>query len=234
MDVGHRRHDAALQGLDRQYVFDPHTHGMAGVPLGVGDHDLAGAVAKRAAQRVDLGCRAAPSGRGVGLVGDKHRVRGDLGTADAKALFCLSHQPVHDLADVVDIEPRAVECTVGDLAGHQLADAPHATLAHGVLGLDHDGCRAHADDHAVAAAIKGQGGLVQALLGGGCAGGEHARADPLHQVVAGHIIAGNDDNAPAAPSADPVLGDGHGVGCRRTRSVDVGVGAARANVLGKL
>ena len=234
VDVGHRGHDTVLHGLDRQDVLDPDAHGVAGVALGIGDHDLAGLVAKGAAQGMDLG-RCAPAARGgVGLVRDKHRVRRDLVAADAKACFGLPDDAIHDRADVIDVEPRAVVGAVGDLAGQHLADAAHAALAHGILGLDDDRSGAHADDRAVAATVKGQSRLVQALLGRRRSGGEQARSDPAHQVIAGHVVAGDDDHAPAAAGADPVFGHGDGVRGGGAGGIDVRVGAARADVLGKL
>ena len=233
-DVRDRGHDLSLQGLDGQHVFDAHAHGVAGVALGVGDHHLVGLLAKGAAQGVDLGCGASASSGRVGLVRDKDRIRGDSVAVDAKALLCLAHDPVHDLADVFHVEAGAVEGTVGDLARQHLADAPHAAFTDGALCFQHDRRGTHTDDRAFAAAVEGHGGLVQSFLRRGCAGGEQPRPDPLHQVLSGDVISGDDDHPPAAPGADPVLGDGDGMGRRGTRSVDVGVGTASADVFGEL
>ncbi len=134
----------------------------------------------------------------------------------------------------LDVQPRAVEGAVGGLAAQQLDDAAHAALAHGVLALDHQGAGAHAQDRAVAAAVEGQRGLVHPVVGGRGAQGQEARADPLHQVVAGHVVAAQHDHPAAAAVADPVLGQGHALGRAGAGCVDVGVRAARADVLGEL
>ncbi len=68
IDVGHRRHDAVLQRLDRQHVLDAHAHGVTGVALGVGDHHLVGRVAKGAAQGVNFRRRAAAARGRKGFV----------------------------------------------------------------------------------------------------------------------------------------------------------------------
>ena len=40
--VGHRRHNAMLQNLDGNHVFDPCSHGVSGETLGVADNDIVG------------------------------------------------------------------------------------------------------------------------------------------------------------------------------------------------
>jgi hypothetical protein len=62
--VGHRRHEAGLEGLDGHDVLDAGAHGVAGEALGVGDDDAVGRRAEDMAQRVDLG-RAEPPRAGV-------------------------------------------------------------------------------------------------------------------------------------------------------------------------
>ncbi len=234
VDVGDGRYDAAFQRFDGEHILDADAHGVTGIAFGVGDDDLVGAVAKCVAQGVNFGGGAAATRRGVCFVRDKDRVGGHIPAVEGKAFFGLAHQAIHHLADVVDVEAGAVKGAVGDLAGQHLADAAHAAFLERVLRFDDQRRRAHADDRAVTALIKGQSGFVEAFLGGCCSGGEHARSDPLHQVFAGHIVAGDDDDAAAASGANPVLGDGDGVRRGRAGGVDVGVGAARANVFGKL
>ena len=144
------------------------------------------------------------------------------------------HQALHHLADVVHVQPRAVVGAVHRLAAQQLDDAAHAALAHGVLALHHQAAGAHAQDRAMAAPVEGQRGLVHPVVGGRRAHGQEARAHPLHQVVAGHVVAAQHQHPAAAAAADPVLGDGHALGCTGAGRVDVGVGAACADVLGEL
>ena len=234
IDVGHGGDDAVFQGLDGQHVLDADAHRVPGVSLGVGNDDLVGPVAKSALQGVDLGRGAAAPGRRIGFVRDEHGLSCDLAPVDAKAFLGLSDHALHHLADMVYVEAGAVVGTVGDLAGQDLADAAHATLANGVLCFQDDRRGAHADDRTVAAFVKGQGCPIQALLGSGCPCGQQARADPFHQVFAGHVVSGDDDHPAAAPGANPVFGDGHGVCGGRAGGVDVRVGAARADVLCEL
>ncbi len=81
-----------------------------------------------------------------------------------KYLVGLSHNPVHHLADMLDVEPSPVECAIGDLARQQLADAAHASLPNGILRFHNDRRCAHAHDHAIPSAIEGQGSSIQALF----------------------------------------------------------------------
>ena len=123
---------------------------------------------------------------------------------------------------------------VAGLAAQQLDDAPHAALAHRVLALHHQAAGAHAQDGAVAAPVEGQRRLVHTVVGGRRAQGQEACAHPFHQVVAGHVVAAQHQHPAAAAIADPILGQGHTLGRAGAGRVDVGVGAACADVLGEL
>ena len=127
-EVRDRRHDAGLERLHRDDVFQPDAHRMTGDALRIRDHDAVGVAAEHVTQRVDLGsCAAAPRG-GVGLVRDEDHLGGHGGAVCA-ASFALAHHRLHHAADVLDIQPGAVEGAVrGDRAQH-LADRLHAALA---------------------------------------------------------------------------------------------------------
>jgi len=144
------------------------------------------------------------------------------------------HQLLHHALDVRDVEARAVVRAVGELGAEHLDEAPHATLANRVLGLHHQATRAHAHQHAVAPAIEGQRRAFDDVLGAGRARGHEARAHPLDQVVRGQLIGADDEHAPAAPHADPVLRHAEGHRGRGARRVDLGVRPANAEHLGKL
>ena len=161
-------------------------------------------------------------------------MRGDGLAVEAKAALAGSDQAFHDHGDVVDVQPRAVEGAVARFAAQQLDDAAHAALADGVLALNDESAGAHAHDRAVAAPVEGQGGFGHLVLGGGRADGQEARANPLHQAVAGDVIAANDDHAAAPAAADPVFSDRDRLGGAGAGGVDLGIGAARAHVLGEL
>jgi hypothetical protein len=167
-EVRHVRHDAGLQGLDRQDVLEPDGHRVPGEALGVRDDDAAGVLAEDAAQRVDLrGCAAAARGR-VGLVRDEEQLRRDVVTARPAELG-LADDVLHHPADVVDVEPRAVERGVRGHGAEHLADRGQPALARRAGALHDDARRAHADDHPVAAPIERQRGVLDDLVGGGCA-----------------------------------------------------------------
>ena len=82
--------------------------------------------------------------------------------------------------------------------------------------------------------VEREGGFSYLILRRHCAHGQKACADPLHQVVAGHIVGADDDDAPATAAVDPVLGDGDGLGGAGAGGVDLRVGAARTDILGEL
>ena len=232
-EVRHRWNEARLERLDRHDVLDANAHRMAGEPLGVGDqHPLRG-VAEDPAQRVDLGRRAAPSGRRVGLVGDEHHLLADPVAVQAGRLGSGDHV-LHHVADVVDVEAGAVEGAVGDGRAEHLADRRDPAFARRVGALDDQRRGAHPEQHSVATLIEGQGGLLDDLVSRGCAGGQEPGADPRQQLVRGRVVGRDDDRPPAASHADPVLGDRDGLGRACAGRVDLRVRPARADQLGEL
>ena len=81
---------------------------------------------------------------------------------------------------------------------------------------------------------NGSGGLLDHFVGGGRAAGQEAGADPLEQMVGGDVVGRDDDHAAAAPGADPVLGQRHGLGGARAGRVDLRVRPAGADEFGEL
>ena len=128
LKFGHRRDDPRLQRLDGDDVLDADAHRVAGEPLGVGHHHLIGRGAEDPAQGVHLGGGAPAAGGRVGLVRDEHRGRCHLLPHGAACLGLGDHR-LHDVADVVDVEPGPVEGAVGGDRAEHLADRPDAALA---------------------------------------------------------------------------------------------------------
>ena len=232
--VGHGRYDAVLEDLHRDRALDAHAHGVTGEALGVGDHHPAGRVAEGVAQGCHLGRGAAAPGRGVGLVGDEHRVAGHGLAVQAEAALGPGHEVVHHGRQVVRVEPGGVEGAVARLAGQQLGEPAHAPAGHVVGPLHHEGGRPHAQHQAVATAVEGQHGVLDPVVGGCRARGLEAGADPRQQLLAGRIVRADHHHAPAAAGAQPVLGQAQGVVRGGAGGVDRGVGAAGADVLGEL
>ena len=82
---------------------------------------------------------------------------------------------------MVDVEARGVERAVAGLRREQLDDSAHAALLDRVLALDDESAGAHADERAVAAAVEGQGGVLDALVGRGGPARDEAGPDPLER-----------------------------------------------------
>ncbi len=167
-------------------------------------------------------------------MGHEDHLRGDGVAVQAKTTFGRGDQIIHDLADVVYVQARAVEGAVVGFAAEQFHHAAHTPFAHGVFAFDDEGAGAHAHNGAVAALVKGERRFFQAVFDGGCTHAQEAGPYPFHHVVAGHVVRADDDHAAAATGANPIFGNGHGLGGGGAGGVDLRVGAARADVLGKL
>ena len=167
-------------------------------------------------------------------MGHEDHLRGHGKAVEAKAPFGGGDQVVHYQADVVHVQARAVEGAVVDFAAEEFYNTTHAALPHGVFAFHDEAASAHAHDGSVATFVEGEGGFFEAVFGGGRADGEETRADPFHHVVAGDVIRANDNDAAAASGANPILGDGNALGGGGAGGVDLGIGAARADVLSEL
>ena len=226
LEVGHRGHDSVLEDLHSDDVLDAHAHRVPGEALRVGHHDLIGGGAEHVPQGHHLRGGAAAARGGEGLVGDEDHLGCHGHTVEAVPPLGRGHEALHHAGDVLDVEARGVEGAVCGLGGEQLHDPPHPPLLDRVLALHHHGAGAHPHQRPVPTAVEGKGRLLDLVVGGDGTGGKEAGADPLHQVVAGRVVATHHDDAPAASGADPVLGESHTLGRRRTGGVDVGVRAA--------
>jgi hypothetical protein len=121
-------------------------------------------------------------------VGDKDHFRRDVGAAQAMRTLHLGEQSFHHLPDVLHVEAGAVEGAVGSDTAQHLADGADTTLARGVGVLEHEGGSAHTDEHAVTAAVEGDGGVLDHVVGGGGPGGQEACAEPTHELVGGDVV----------------------------------------------
>ena len=146
----------------------------------------------------------------------------------------LATRLLHHLADVLDIQACAMEGAVGGDCAQHFADGPNAALARGFRALDHQGRGAHAHDHAVTPAIERNGCFFHDVVGGGGSAGQEAGAEPTDQMVGSDVVGRDDDHAAAPPGADPVLRHRNRLRGARAGGVDLRVGTAGADELGKL
>ena len=196
--------------------------------------DLVRCGAERRPQRADLRGGAAAARRRVRLVRDEHGRpapwRGGRSPRDS----AWRDELLHHLADVRDVEARAVEGAVRGHRAQHLADRLDAALARGIGRFDDDRRRAHPDDHPVPATVERDRGLLDHVVGRGGTAGQEAAADPRQQRVAGDVVGRDDDDPARAAGADPVLGDAQCLGRARARRVHLGVRPARTDELGEL
>src|SRR5690606_6813596 len=106
---------------------------------------------------------------------------------EAEAALGGGDEAAHDHRDVVYIQTRAVEGAVARFAAQQLDDTAHPALANGILAFHDQTTGTHAHDRAVPAAVEWQRRLGHLIFRCGRADGQKTRADPLHQVITGHI-----------------------------------------------
>ena len=206
---------------------------MTGEALRVGYDDGVGIGTERPPQGVDLGGRRAATRRRVGLVGNEDHLACHLRAVVTTGLG-LAHESVHDRAHVVDVKPGAVEGGVRRGGAQDLRDGLDAALGCGVGGLDHERGCAHADDHAVAAAVERRGRVFDFRVSRRGSRGQEPGPDPRQQDLGGHVVCGDDDHAARAPRADPVFGHGQGLGSGCASGVDLGVRPPRADQFGEL
>ncbi len=234
LEIGNGRDDAGFQDFGRNHILDPHGHGMARRPLGIGDENPVCRFLETVAQREHLGRGAPAPGGGVGLVGDKHHLRRYLVAIKTMVPFHLGNQLFHDVADMVDVKARSVERAVGDHAPEHLADRADAPLTRRLGALEYDGRSPHPHDQAVAPPVERDRLLLHFFARGRRPGSQEAGAEPSEQVVGGDVVGRDHDHPTAASGTDPVARDPHRLRAARTGSVGGGVRSPCADVLGEL
>ncbi len=234
VDIGYRWHLLVLQRFHRQHILHAHPHSMAGVSFRIGNHHLAGLLAEHAPQSANFRRGASATRRGVGLVRNEHHFRSHLPPVQAKALLGGPHQALHDLADMLRIQPCTVERAVRNLRGKHFANRAYTALGSRVRRFHHQRRPAHPHNHSIAPPVKGQHRHTHIAFYRCGAAGQHSCANPMGQRPAGHIVSCHHDHPAAAPRADPILRNSQGVCGGGASSVHVRVGTARANILGKL
>ena len=84
-------------------------------------------------------------------------------TFNPAARFGLSHQVLHHLADVLDIETSAVESAVRSHRAQDFADRSNATFARRFRALDHQTRGSHPHDQSMPAPVERNGGFFDSL-----------------------------------------------------------------------
>ena len=137
-------------------------------------------------------------------------------------------------ADVLDVEPGAVESAVRGDRAEDFADRLQPAFPGRLGGLHHEGRRPHAEDHPVPAPVERCGGLLHDVVCGGRPGRQESRRQPGQQRIGAGVVGGHHDHPATAAGPDPVLGERGRLGGARARGIDLRVRPARADDLGEL
>ena len=207
---------------------------MTGIPLRIGDDYAVGISAEDMAERIDLRLGTSTTSRRIRFVGDEHGFGCDGRTRNTPPALRCRHEVLHHLSDVRRIEPASMECAVGTRRSEHLCNGLETTFGSRASRLDDEGSSTHPENHAVATAIERQRRVLDQFVCRCGSGREEAGTDPPQELVRCHVIGGDDHHTIAPPGVDPILGDRHGLCCRCARCIDLRVGPACADVLGKL
>ena len=233
-EVGNGRHQARVQTAHGNGVLQPGTHGMAGKAFGIADNHRADVFAKGRFQGVGLGAGGTAAGRGIGFMGNKDQLLGNVAAVQAVFFLRVGDQLIHHLCHMSHIQAGNVETAVADFGGQQFGQRLHAAFFHFGLFFHHQGHGPHAHNHAVAAAVKGQRGLGNIGLRRSGAGGQEGRQHPFGNGIVGNVVGADDNHAFGAAQADPVMRHGNGLRRRSARRTHRGGGAFGADPLRKV
>ena len=143
-------------------------------------------------------------------------------------------QVLHDPADVLDVEPGAVESAVGSDRGEDFANRLQPAFCGGIGGLHDEGRRPHAKDHPVPTQVERRGGLLHEVVCGGSPGGQESRRQPGQQRIGAGVVGGHHDHPATAADPDPIFGERGRLSGARARGIDLRVRPACADDLGEL
>ena len=152
-------------------VFQPGTHGVAGKAFRIADDYTADVFAKGGFKGIRFRAGGTAAGRGVCFVRDKHQLFGDVGAGNTAFAFGLGYQVIHYLGHVGNVQAGYVETAVADFRSQHFGKRLHTAFGN-FLGVFHyQRYSTHTHNHAVAAAVKRQGGFGNVGFRGGGAGG---------------------------------------------------------------
>jgi len=92
------------------------------------------------------------------------------------------------LADVLHIKASAMKSAVGSHRAQYFANGLDAPFACRLGALDHKSRGAHADDHAVPAAVKGGSSLFNHFVRSCGSAGQKAGTHPTDQIVRRDVV----------------------------------------------
>ena len=232
--VGDGWNSSGLQAVKHAGIFDTDGHRVTGEALGVGNHELVGRIAKGVAKRLDLRLGRTASGRGVGFVREEHGVGRHGVAVKAPTSLHVGDESVDDLAHVLNIEASAVIGRIRRGRTEHFCNGLDAALLRFRMAFNDKGGGAHAEDQAVAAAVKRQRRFLDDVVRGRSTRGGKAAGDPFPQVIARDIVTADDDHAVHTSSVEPILCYAKGRCGRGAGKVDGGVWPTNARVLSKL
>ena len=105
-------------------------------------------------------------------------------------LFYPAYHSVHYFRDVVDVQSRRMEGTVGYLGSQKSGKGRHAAFADFGLGLYDKARRAHTDYHAVSSSVKRQSGFSYVSFAAYRARRQESSQNPFLYHIIGYIIGG--------------------------------------------
>ena len=174
-------------------------------PFRVRNDQFVGRIAKGVPQRLDFRLSRTASSGGVGLVGEEDGVWRHGVSVEPPPSFHVGDEAVDDLPDVLDVQARAVIGGIGRGGTEEFSDGLHATLLR--LEVDAqprtqprpcpESCRCGVGQRAGRSLLDD---VVRCCGSRGC----ETTGDPLPEVVAGDVVAADDDTVHSV-GVQPIL-----------------------------
>ena len=232
--IGNWGNSSGFQPVKHARILNPDRHRVAREAFRVGNDQFVGGITKGVTQRLDFGLSRTAPCRRVCFVREEDGVWGHSVPVKAPTAFHVGDETVHDLADVFNVQARTMVSRIGRGRAEEFSNGLHAALLRFGVTFDDEGRCTHAQNEAVATAVKGKSGLFNDVVGRSSAGCGEATCNPLPEVVACYVIPADDDHTVNPSSVQPVFGNPEGSGGGSTGQIDGGVRPSNASVLGEL
>ena len=152
--VGDGWNPSGLQAVKHAGIFDAYGHRVAGETLGVGNHEFVGRIAEGVTKCFHFRLGRTASGRSVGFMREEHGVRGHGVAVKAPPSLHVGDETVDDLTHVLNIEACTVVGRIRRGRTEHFCNGLDAALLRFGMAFNDESSGTHAEDQAVASAVK--------------------------------------------------------------------------------
>ena len=232
--VGDGWNPACFQTVEHAGVFDANRHWVSGESFRVCNNQLIGRISEGVSKRLDFGLGRTSTGGRVGFMGKEDRIGSHSVAIKTPSSLHIRHETIDHLSHVFNVQSSSMISRISRRGTQEFCNGLNTTLLSFGISLYHESGGPHSKNQTVSTSVKRKGGFLDHVVGGRSARGRETTSNPFPHVIAGNIVAADDDHSVNPAGIQPVFGDAKGCRSGGAGKIDGRVGAPNTGVLSKL